>query len=872
MANEEVGNLNVKVSMDQTGFQNGISSINTQLKVVQSSFKAASAQLGSFGNSTDQMKLKADSLSQQVELQRQKVDSLTAAFAKSVETKGADATATQNLQVKLNLAQAALSNMENELKKTNEQLKVVGWTNLSKSMDEISTKMEAVGKKMSSVGKTLTTSLTLPIVGIGVAAEKSTLDFGDGMAKVSTIADTTQVSMDNLSKGVLKMSGDTGKGTDDLNEALYQTISATNDTSTALDYTTVAAKAAVGGFTDTATSVDGLTTVMNAYGLQGKQAITEVSDEMLVAQNFGKTTFGEMAQSIGNVIPIAASLNVSTKELFASIATLTKNGIQTSQAITGLKEAYSNILKPQSQAIDLAEKLGLKFNASELQSKGWAGFLDEIKTKTGGNAQQMATLFGSVEALNSVMVLAGKGSGDFANALKAMDSAAGATDAAFEKMNNTDAANLRKSFNDLKNAGIQLGEALTPIVTKIADVVKGLAESFKSLSPAQQEMVVKIGLIAAAIGPVLATLGPLMIGISGVAKAFGAVSEAIAGAGGFIPLLTGTLLPIAGVIAGIVALAAAAFLIIKNWGPIKEFFQKLWIDVSNGFTTAWDSITSTVRSIIQEFTDFINTYFGNQLKSITNILKNIANIFQQEWTIIKNVVLGIVLLLIDLITGDFGKFKSDLEGILNNIKNAFGSIWTSIKTIVIEQINILKDTAILIFNTMKTAISDTITGVKDSIINGITVAIDWIKALPSQAVQWGSDFITGFKNGIMNAMNSLLDAVKSVANNIRSFLHFSTPDQGPLADYETWMPDFMAGLASGINKSKGLVTEAINGLATDMGFSANITSPVAAPAGGLSVTIVNRGNIIGSSGMKEFAKIVSREIAGDFGLSTGGGW
>ena len=90
----------------------------------------------------------------------------------------------------------------------------------------------------------------------------------------------------------------------------------------------------------------------------------------MVAQNFGKTTFGELASSMGQVTPIANSLNVSTNELLSSIAVLTKNGIATSQSVTGLKAAYSNILKPTSDAQKTAKSLGLEFNAAHLKSVG----------------------------------------------------------------------------------------------------------------------------------------------------------------------------------------------------------------------------------------------------------------------------------------------------------------------------------------------------------------------------------------------------------------------------------------------------------------------------------------------------------------------
>ena len=122
MADQEVGNLAVKVSMDSTGFQNGVSGINKQLAVVQSGFKAASAELGGFGNSSDQLNLKSSSLNQQIDLQKQKVQALEQAFQTSADKKGLDAKATQDLQIKLNNAKTALATMETELGKTNELL------------------------------------------------------------------------------------------------------------------------------------------------------------------------------------------------------------------------------------------------------------------------------------------------------------------------------------------------------------------------------------------------------------------------------------------------------------------------------------------------------------------------------------------------------------------------------------------------------------------------------------------------------------------------------------------------------------------------------------------------------------------------------
>ena len=248
--------------------------------------------------------------------------------------------------------------------------------------------IEQTGGKISGLSDKFAL-LSAPILAAATAGFKLNSDFTNGLAKVSTLVDTTVVSMDKIKEEIRSVSDETGAGVADLSESVYQAISAGVDAGHAVGFVkdmTIAAKA---GFTDATTAVNGVTTVLNAYGKSAEEA-TAVTDQMLLAQNFGKTSFGEMAQSMGNVIPIAAQLNVSTQELFGSIAVLTKNGIRTSEAITGLKAAYSNILKPSSEAAKLAQSLGLEFNAAHLKSVGWVKFLEEVKTATGGDAEQMA--------------------------------------------------------------------------------------------------------------------------------------------------------------------------------------------------------------------------------------------------------------------------------------------------------------------------------------------------------------------------------------------------------------------------------------------------------------------------------------------------
>ena len=177
--------------------------------------------------------------------------------------------------------------------------------------------------------------------------------------------------------------------------------------------------------------------------------------------------------------------------------------------------------------------------------------------------------------------------------------------------------------------------------------------------------------------------------------------------------------------------------------------------------------------------------------------------------------------------------------------------------------------------------------VKNAFVTVVDKGIEYLKSLPGEALQWGKDFIQGFVDGIMSKAEALLESVRKIAKKIRALLGHSTPTEGPMAHDDEWMPDFMESLAKGIEANKFKVTQAIQGLSADMTMGVKYNalpsmagmSAVASTTSGYtqtgnshgpSITINNHGTIVGSNGMREFAKIVSMEIAGDFGLSTGG--
>lgn len=348
--------------------------------------------------------------------------------------------------------------------------------------------MEDLAGKAGRVWGTITNPIALATAGVvafSVAAAKGlkvsielAAEFEAAMANVSTLVDTSVVNMDELAEGVRDIAVEVGASAKDMADGLYQVISAGVPAEKALDLLGVAAKAAKAGLTDTFTAVDGLTTVLNAYGLEAAEA-TRVSDLMFTTVRLGKTTFPELAGSIGMVAPMASAAGVSLEDLFAAVATLTQGGMETSRAIAYLRGALSNVVKPSSQAQELAAQLGIQFDATALQTMGLSGFLDMLREATGGNIEQMGVLFGSVEGLNAMLALTGKQAETFAQTQREMANSSGEAETAFGKQMGTLNAQWERTKSLFRDIGITIGEALLPAINWLLDKLNRLLSAVR---------------------------------------------------------------------------------------------------------------------------------------------------------------------------------------------------------------------------------------------------------------------------------------------------------------------------------------------------------------------------------------------------------
>lgn len=300
------------------------------------------------------------------------------------------------------------------------------------------------------------------------------------------------------------------------------------------------------------------------------------------------------------------------------------------------------------------------------------------------------------------------------------------------------------------------------------------------------------------------------------------------------------------------------------WGAISGFFTTLWEGITGVFTAAWTSISgvmttiwNTITSVWQRIYDTISplleafrylfetifeairilierafTAVSQKIQEIWNaivafltpVLEGIKNVFQTIWTAIQSVVTTVLTAIQGVVTTVWNAIKNAVTTVMNAIKGVVSSAWNSIKSMISSVMNTIKSIITSIWNNVKSAIGSIIGQIYTVIHSGFEKAVGYVKGLASQAFNWGKDLVMGIVNGIKSCISAVTDAVTGVADKIRSVLHFSVPDEGPLTDYESWMPDFMSGLAKGIEKNRGLVQKAVSGVAADMVINPQISA------------------------------------------------
>lgn len=551
-----------------------------------------------------------------------------------------------------------------------------------KNLSSLGTTAKKAGKVVAGAAlAAATTTGTL-----GIAAVKAAADYESQLSNVSTLLTGTDAQVaartSEIGDQILDVSNRTGVATSDLTDGMYQVISAFGDSADAASILETAAKSAAAGNATTTDSINLLSAVTKGYGDTSAAAVQKAADLSFATVRLGQTTFPELAASLGKVIPLTSTLGVQQEQLFGAMSTLTGVTGNTAEVATQLKATMQSFLQPSANMAKSLKSMGYESGQALLESKGFQGALDALKDSVGGNDLAFAGLFSSVEAQTAVLSLAGTQADNFTSKTAEMYKATGAADTAFQRQT----SNLKYDIQAIKTLGanflVQIGQKVLPYVRELAEKAlpvlqekipiivdyianKAIPAAIRAGSWIKKHKTLLLSMAAGVV--TLVTAFKTLKTINTVVTTFTSLKSIISktsAAGGIMSKIMGLGGVKMALIAGTIALVAAAFIYLWNnsekfrktviaiWDKLKP----LGASLAGLAKTAWDNLAPAL--------EFVGTVLVNGLGNAVQVLA----------PVIQNII-GIFTGLIDFITGVFsGDWGKAWQGICNIFSNLFGGL------------------------------------------------------------------------------------------------------------------------------------------------------------------------------------------------------
>lgn len=433
----------------------------------------------------------------------------------------------------LERANERLKNSYERLQASQERLK-----NLNQQQEKIKQNISATKTQILGTVGAYTAVAAAIYAGPVQAAQK----YEAALAKVNTIADTTQVPLEKISQEVMALSNKTGVAASALAEDVYNAISAGQQTGDAVNFVSTSTKLAKAGFAETSQTLDVLTTILNAYGKSADE-VGHVSDVLIQIQNKGKTSVGELSSVMGKIIPTANSYNVSLEQLGATYAIMTAGGIKTAETTTYANSMLNELGKSGSTADKILRKVaGGGFSDLMANGSSLAEVLNILQTEAQKSGKTIKDMFGSAEAGTAAVKILEAGVDGFNASVEGMLNSKDATDKAFAIMSDTTENKMAKAKNSINNLQIVLGQNLLPIIGNVADKVAGVVTKISEFAQANPKLV-------QTAGKVVAVLAALKLGGLGLKLGFQEISLGVNGVqtvlealhGGFLAAQAGSI-------------------------------------------------------------------------------------------------------------------------------------------------------------------------------------------------------------------------------------------------------------------------------------------------------------------------------------------
>jgi TP901 family phage tail tape measure protein len=621
----------------------------------------------------------------------------------------------------------------------------------------------AIGASFQATGRSLTRNLTVPMALAAGAAIKTAMDFEDSFGKIEGLVGVAKADLKELQNAAKTLGPAYGQSANEAADALFFITSAGLRGKDAIDVLEKSLKASAVGLGDAKTIADLTTSAMNAYGKEILNA-SQATDTLTAAVRLGKIEPGELAASIGQVLPLSSALGINFNEVGAAFAAMSRTGTDAATAATQLRGIMAGLTKVTPKAERQLAEFGLSGEGlrKQLREQGLLSVLQTLTDTFGDNEVAISNVFGNVRALTGVLDLMGANVEDTNAIFAEMADSTGILDEAFGVTADTTKFQFAQAIAELKAVALEVGQVLIPVfintvipaIKSVAASFIGLVERFKALSPQTQDAIVKFGLLVIAAGPILLIVGKIISAVGVLGKAMAAVGSAMGIALGPVILIA---LAIAGLILIVVALWRESEVfrnaVTKAFESVKEAIRKVVDNVKSKLDENKASL-DTLKQGFKALGDFIGKYtvpmFEVYLVTAIRVLGNTIGWIIQYVVFMINVWVRIINTIKSVIAF-FGRLKDSFFVFID----AIGKANQRIKNIGTNLVEGIKD-----------GINDAWANFKKWFTDKLGQPIQWAKKVlgissPSKVfAKIGSDTIAGYIKGV-EGMNNALDQTMS---------------------------------------------------------------------------------------------------------------
>jgi TP901 family phage tail tape measure protein len=710
-------------------------------------------------------------------------------------------------------------------------------TGLAGKFAAVGASMQAFGGKVSGVGKTLTRSVTLPIVGLGVAAVKSFSDFDaaitESTAIMGNVTDDVRKRMEDAARSVATTLGISHK---EAAESFYFLASAGMDAEQSIAALPAVAAFSKAGMFDMARATDLATDAQSALGMTSKDSqenlanLTRVTDVFVKANTLANASVEQFAEAM--TAKAGTALRVVGKDIEEGTAVLSvfaDQGIKGSAAGTLLTRTLEGLQDNARKNSKAFEEAGISVYDANGNMRNMADItVDLEKAMAGMSSEQKNALLSQLGfnklAKSGVLALVGN-----SDALRTYEdglrSAGGTVDEVAQKQ----LGSFSEQMNLLKSQLVDIGIDVAPtiidgFVKPFADGLKSLVDRFKSLSPEQQGMITKFLMIAAAVGPVLLIVGKLITGLGMLVSGIGGVISIVGTVIGFMTKLAlGSKIAAAGMWLLNAALGAnPIFLIVAAIaalvaGLILAYHKFDWF--RNLVDTVWQGIQAATKVVVDWFMATVWPTLQRVFQSIGAALGVLWNAYKAYWTLIFNAVRTVVGWFMTYVWPTLQRVFALVGSAVGVLWDAYKRYWTFIFDLVKKVVDWFMTT---MWPTIRTAFDNAKKGA-ELLWQGIQVAFNLIRSHVQTVINTvlsilrgiGSvvatviGFFTAIRQGIIDRFTAAVEFVRGIPGKILAAL-------GNVAStLFSAGADLISGLISGIRSRAQAVLDTIKSFITD---------------------------------------------------------